>query len=90
MADAARSALVRTGHRNDTILVGETAAYGDGHQGYGSNPDPLVFIRALSCLGARYSPRHGAAATRIGCPGLRPDRVRSLSAARLSGPARPS
>jgi len=30
--------------------------------------DPLVFIRALYCLGARYAPLHGAAATRIGCP----------------------
>ncbi|MDQ2894573.1 MAG: hypothetical protein M3Y09_02825 [Actinomycetota bacterium] len=68
MADAAWSGLVRTGHRNDTILVGETAAYGDRHKGYGSNMDPLVFIRALYCLGADYSPLHGASATRIGCP----------------------
>lgn len=68
MADAAWSGLVRTGHRNDTILVGETAAYGAAHKGYGANMDPLVFIRALYCLGAHYAPLHGAAASRVGCP----------------------
>ena len=68
MVDAAWTGLVRTGHRHDTILVGETAAYGAGHKGYGASMDPLVFVRALYCVGNKYTPLHGSAATAIGCP----------------------
>lgn len=62
------TALSRTGHRHDTIMLGETAAYGAGHPGYGASTDPLTFLRALYCLDGRYRPLHGAAATAIGCP----------------------
>jgi len=68
MVDAAWKGLVRTGHRHDTVLIGETAAYGAGHKGYGASMDPLVFIRAFYCLGANYQPLTGATATQIGCP----------------------
>jgi hypothetical protein len=68
MLRAAWSALARTGHGHDTILVGETAAYGAGHQGYGASMDPLTFVRALYCLSSGYRPLTGSPATAIGCP----------------------
>jgi hypothetical protein len=68
MVDAAWRGLVATGHRHDTIMIGETAAYGAGHKGYGASMDPLTFIRAFYCLGANYTPLKGTAATQIGCP----------------------
>jgi hypothetical protein len=69
MVDAAWTGLTRTGHRHDTIMIGETAAYGAGHKGYGASMDPLVFLRALYCVGTGYKPLKGTAATEIGCPG---------------------
>ena len=68
MVQTAWRALVRTGHRHDTIMVGETAAYGAGHPGYGASTDPLTFLRALYCVGGNYRPLRGATATAIGCP----------------------
>jgi hypothetical protein len=68
MADAAWTGLVRTGHRHDTVLVGETAAYGAGHKGYGASMDPLTFVRAFYCVGKSYRPLKGKTATEIGCP----------------------
>jgi hypothetical protein len=68
MLDAAWNALVKTGHRHDTILIGETAAYGAGHKGYGASMDPLTFIRALYCVGNNSRPLTGNAAAVIGCP----------------------
>ncbi len=68
MLDTAWSALMRTGHRHDTILIGETAAYGAGHKDYGASMDPLTFVRAFYCLGSNYTPLHGRAATEIACP----------------------
>jgi hypothetical protein len=68
MVDAAWSALVKTGHRDDTILIGETAAYGATHDGFAASMDPLVFMRALYCEGSNYQPLRGNAATEIDCP----------------------
>ncbi|HET9103217.1 MAG TPA: hypothetical protein VFN55_07660 [Solirubrobacteraceae bacterium] len=68
MLDPAWRGLIRTGHRHDTILIGETAAYGAGVKGYGASMDPLVFVRALYCVNGRYRPLRGPAATAIGCP----------------------
>jgi len=68
MVNAAWTALVKTGHRSDTILIGETAAYGANHKGYGASMDPLIFVRAFYCVGADYKPLKGSAATQIGCP----------------------
>jgi hypothetical protein len=68
MLDAAWTGLARSGHRQDTIVIGETAAYGAGHKGYGASMDPLIFVRALYCVGTSYRPLRGASATQIGCP----------------------
>jgi hypothetical protein len=68
MVDAAWKALVKTGHRHDTVMIGETAAYGAGHKGYGASMDPLTFVRAFYCLSGAYKPLTGTAATQIGCP----------------------
>lgn len=68
MVDAAWSGLVATGHAHDTILIGETAAYGAGHEGYGASMDPLTFVRAFYCLRTSYRPLAGASAAAIGCP----------------------
>lgn len=68
MLDAAWGALIATGHRHDTILVGETAAYGAGRKGYGDSMDPLTFVRSLYCLSPRYAPLSGRAANAVGCP----------------------
>jgi hypothetical protein len=68
MVDAAWAALVRTGHRHDTILIGETAAYGAFNKGYGASMDPLIFTRAFYCVGANYRPLKGRAASDVGCP----------------------
>jgi hypothetical protein len=69
MVDAAWRALVATGHRHDTIMIGETAAGGAGFRGYAGSMDPLTFIRAFYCVNTRYTPLTGTVATRIGCPG---------------------
>jgi hypothetical protein len=68
MVDAAWTALARTGHRHDTIMIGETAAYGANHKGYGASMDPLVFMRAFYCLSSGYQPLRGKPATNVGCP----------------------
>ncbi len=68
MVDDAWHGLVATGHRHDTIMIGETAAYGATHEGYAASMDPLTFIRAFYCVSSRYEPLAGAAATQVGCP----------------------
>jgi hypothetical protein len=68
MLDAAWRALQKTGHGHDTILIGETAAYGFAWKGYGADMDPLTFVRALYCLSAAYRPLTGKRATEVGCP----------------------
>ncbi len=68
MVDAGWRALAKTGHAHDTILIGETAAYGFAWKGYGADMDPLTFVRALYCLSGSYRPLTGTAATQVGCP----------------------
>ena len=68
MLDAAWTALRRSGHGGDTILIGETAAYGANHKGYGASMDPLTFLRALYCVGTSYRPLSGARASELSCP----------------------
>jgi hypothetical protein len=68
MLDAAWSALIKAGHGRDTILIGETAAYGAAHPDYGSSTDPLTFMRGLYCVSSRFKPLTGRAASTIGCP----------------------
>jgi hypothetical protein len=73
---AAWSALHRTGHGNDTILIGALAAHGShipskhrtGLPGaYGETP-PLEFVRELYCLDPHYRAYRGAAAKVRNCP----------------------
>ncbi|MGH2870623.1 MAG: hypothetical protein ACRDNK_24025 [Solirubrobacteraceae bacterium] len=68
MLDGAWRALTVTGHRHDTILIGETAAYGARAKGYGDSMDPLIFMRSLYCLSSRYTPLTGRSAATVGCP----------------------
>ena len=77
-ADARRrlQGLVATGHGTDTILIGETAAYGAGRKGYGASIDPLVFMRALYCVDGRYRPLAGVSAVARMPDHRRPPRLR--------------
>ena len=71
LVDAAWSALQATGHRHDTVLIGETAPRGQttGNQpGNFSGMVPLRFIRALYCVGSNLKPLQGQAAAVRGCP----------------------
>jgi len=60
LINAVWSGLQATGHRNDTILVGETANVGIFQ--------PLPFIRSLYCLSSSYRPLTGQAASLVNCP----------------------
>jgi hypothetical protein len=68
MLDQAWSALHRTGHGRDTILIGEIAPRGSSYWGVFAAMKPLVFLRALYCLDSRYHQLRGAAASIRGCP----------------------
>jgi len=83
LVDAAVGALDVTGHTlsSDTILVGETAPEGDvtalkvgGHERYFNDTGfydampPMVFVRALYCVGSNYRRLTGSAASALGCP----------------------
>jgi hypothetical protein len=60
LVDAAWRALAATGHRSDTILIGETANIG--------SVTPLQFVRDLYCLSSADQPLTGNAAVAAGCP----------------------
>jgi len=65
----AYQALTATGHRADTILVGETAPKGlRRRKGLTISIDPLRFIRNLYCVDAKLRRLKGASATARGCP----------------------
>jgi len=64
LVDAAYAGLKRSGHADDTILLGETAPGGAGEKGLW----PLPFIRELYCVNSRYRPYSGRAAVVRGCP----------------------
>jgi hypothetical protein len=68
LVDAAWTALHRTGHGSDTIIWGELAPRGMNYWGVFSGMKPLVFLRAMYCVDARYRPLTGAAAAIRGCP----------------------
>ena len=65
LVNAAWKGLAATGHRQDTILIGETANVG--------TVTPLRFVQDLYCLGPTYQPLNGTAAVAAGCPAV-PDR----------------
>jgi hypothetical protein len=73
LLDAAWSALQATGHRHDTVLIGEIAPRGetvpaDLYPGNFSGMVPLRFIRALYCVDAALKPLTGSAAAERSCP----------------------
>jgi hypothetical protein len=71
LADAAWTALHKTGHGSDTTLLGEIAPIGNVgaiYPGQFANMVPLRFVRALYCVGANLRPLTGQAATVRHCP----------------------
>jgi hypothetical protein len=71
LLNAAWSALAATGHRHDTILIGELAPRGQvggSHPGNFDGMVPLRFIRALYCVDSSFKPLRGAAAAARHCP----------------------
>jgi hypothetical protein len=60
LVNAAVQGLTTTGHSADTILLGETANFG--------NLSPIPFIEDLYCVSSAYRPLTGRAATKVGCP----------------------
>jgi len=75
LADAAYLGLVRSGHRSDTVLLGETAPGGGRRKGQ----RPLEFVRELYCLNRRFQPYHGRQARLRGCPTTAASRGRFVS-----------
>jgi hypothetical protein len=74
LADAAWSALLRTGHGHDRIVIGNLSP-----RGVSVPPDdklaaavavsgPLAFTRTLYCVDSDDHPLRGDAARRVGCP----------------------
>jgi hypothetical protein len=78
LLDAAWSALGRTGHGGDTVLIGSLSPRGfngppsprfpEGLPGNFSTSKPLQFIRALYCVDSGYRQLRGGAAAAVGCP----------------------
>ena len=84
LVNAGWSALHRTGHAKDTIVIGDLAAHGfalsNGHHGpndpqglpgNAAQTEPLPFIRTLYCVNARDDRLLGSAARAVGCPTTR-------------------
>ncbi len=74
LADAAWTALHKTGHGGDTTLLGEIAPIGNvgpQYPGQFANMMPLRFVRALYCVGTDLKPLSGQAATLRHCPATR-------------------
>jgi len=78
LVDAGWSALRRTGHGDDIVVIGSlsprgfkspaTRRFPEGLPGKFSTTKPLQFVRALYCVDARYRPLRGHAAALVGCP----------------------
>ncbi len=75
LVDAAWTALHRTGHGKDTILIGELAPRGEPNPeqpkaswGVASGMKPIPFVRAMYCVDVHYKQLRGKAASLRGCP----------------------
>ncbi|HWF24879.1 MAG TPA: hypothetical protein VG275_05500, partial [Solirubrobacteraceae bacterium] len=68
LVDQAANALAATGHGADTILVGDTSAKGSILHGLLPAMPPMIFLRALYCVGGSDRPLTGTRATELGCP----------------------
>lgn len=72
------SALQRTGHGHDTVVVGSLSPRGfnakpssrfpQGLPAGLSTTKPLQFVRTLYCVGSNYRELRGSAASKVGCP----------------------
>jgi hypothetical protein len=60
IVDAGWAGLHASGHRSDTILIGETASRGW--------IVPTPFVESLYCVGPRFRPLRGGAARNVNCP----------------------
>jgi hypothetical protein len=70
LASSAISGLRATGHRADTILLGETAPIGN-KPGPSANANPVPFLRGLFCLKSNGKRLTGAAAAAQSCGGYK-------------------
>jgi hypothetical protein len=78
LADAGYSALKASGHGSNTILIGEFAAEGfepgrapkatGGLPGNFGQTRPLLFLREMYCVDAKFKELRGSAAKAVGCP----------------------
>lgn len=68
LLSAAWSALHRTGHGSDTILIGDLGPRGSTTFGVFAAMKPLIFIEDLYCVGSNDRPLSGYAAAERGCP----------------------
>jgi hypothetical protein len=78
LVDAGFAGLVASGHGRDTILIGETAPKGKSHPGPTNSIKPLLFLRAVYCMGPSLRPLTGSVASALGCPTS--DQVRQFPA----------
>lgn len=68
---AGRQALDATGHKRDTVLIGETAPLGNSSHNVASPIYPKRFIREFFCLDSHYHRYRGKAARRRHCGTLK-------------------
>ncbi len=68
LVDQAWNALQHTGHGRDTIVWGELAPRGRISWGVYSGMMPVIFLRSMYCVDAKYRPLRGTAARLQGCP----------------------
>jgi hypothetical protein len=68
LVDAGYAGLQASGHGGDTILIGETAPKGTSSPGETNSIKPLLFLRALYCVGRNLRPLGGDVARALGCP----------------------
>jgi hypothetical protein len=68
LVDAGWSALVRTRHSRDTVILGNLDARGYKSPGIFGATKPVAFIRSLYCLDRRMARLRGRAASALGCP----------------------
>jgi hypothetical protein len=66
-----RTALDQTGHRDDIVLIGETAPLGSKNHNAPSQLYPKRFVREFFCVDSRNRPYTGAAAKRRHCETLK-------------------
>jgi Cellulase (glycosyl hydrolase family 5) len=64
---AGADALIRTGHKSDTVNMGETAPLGVPPQSERRPLRPALFIREMFCLNSRLRPYRGSAAKARNC-----------------------